>query len=236
MIWKCPWTGRTSRDFGLTVLCSHPIAAEAIVQSLREHAGRNEILCRTLKDNLSLEIRPRWPHLFVVDACVPSEPPRQLVRHLRLRYPGSRFLVLDRFAEQNSEECLRWIEVGVEGIVDAGRWREELPQALAAVLAGELWVPRRMLCEYIRQNNLWYEVAPLRALTAREDQVLRLLLRRHSNSEIARLLGISERTVKFHMSNIFSRFRVKNRAALLAAVSALRIKAPDPTPSPKRSV
>ncbi len=37
----------------------------------------------------------------------PNEPPHPLIRRLRLRYPGSRFLVLDRFAEQNSEQCLR---------------------------------------------------------------------------------------------------------------------------------
>ncbi len=92
-----------------------------------------------------------------------------------------------------------------------------------------------MLCAYIRQNNLLFEVAPLRALTAREDQVLRLLLRWHSNSGIARLLGITERTVKFHVSNIFARFRVKNRAALFAAVRALRMEAPGPNPTPKRS-
>ncbi len=235
MIWKCPWTARTTADFGVTVLCSHPIAAEVLVQSLRKHTGRDEILCRAPKDNFLHEIRPHQRHLFVVDSCVPSETPRPVIRRLRLRCPGSRFLVLDCLADRNPEEHLRWLEVGVEGIVDAARWREELPQALAAVLAGELWLPRRMLCEYVRQNNLWYEVAPLRSLTAREDQVLRLLLRRYSNSEIARLLGITERTVKFHVSNIFSRFRVKNRATLFAAVSALRMATPDTAPAANRS-
>ncbi len=58
------------------------------------------------------------------------------------------------------------------------------------------------------------------ALTTREREVLRLLVEGHSNSEIAAVLFISHKTVRFHVSNILSKFAVDSRTA--AATFALR--------------
>jgi DNA-binding NarL/FixJ family response regulator len=55
---------------------------------------------------------------------------------------------------------------------------------------------------------------PGHSLTAREGQVLQLLMRRSTNKEISGVLGISERTVKFHVSNILSKLQLEDRRGL----------------------
>jgi DNA-binding NarL/FixJ family response regulator len=57
------------------------------------------------------------------------------------------------------------------------------------------------------------------SLTAREGQVLQLLFRRLTNKEIAHQLNISERTAKFHVSNVLSKLGLENRRNFLVGAS-----------------
>src|SRR2546427_4218605 len=61
-------------------------------------------------------------------------------------------------------------------------------------------------------------VMEFRRVLFRSSQVLQLALRHLSNKEIAGILGISERTVKFHVSNIFGKLQVDDRQSLPAAI------------------
>jgi LuxR family transcriptional regulator of csgAB operon len=86
---------------------------------------------------------------------------------------------------------------------------------------GELWVPRRVMADYIIRNSHRRsspERQPL-PLTSREQEILKLIARGVTNDEIADLLFISRHTVKTHLYNIFKKINVPNRlqAALWAA-------------------
>ena len=63
---------------------------------------------------------------------------------------------------------------------------------------------------------MWRGSALRLALTPREREVMEFLLRRLSNKEIAEILGISERTVKFHVGNILNKLHVNSRQELSA--------------------
>ena len=84
-------------------------------------------------------------------------------------------------------------------------------------------VPPRILFEYQRQVKLQlnFQILPNASLTARETQILQLVIRRLSNQEIADALGIKERTVRFHVFNIFNKLRVQNRGDLQVALERL---------------
>jgi DNA-binding NarL/FixJ family response regulator len=69
--------------------------------------------------------------------------------------------------------------------------------------------------------------APTPRLTGRQRQVLSLIARGHTNKEIARLLGISQRTVKFHVAALFGRLRTTNRTETLARAFALGLVRPE---------
>ena len=56
------------------------------------------------------------------------------------------------------------------------------------------------------------------SLTAREQQIFQMMIRRFSNKDIASAIGVSLRTVKFHVSNILSKVRVANRREILSSL------------------
>ena len=114
--------------------------------------------------------------------------------------------------------------LGLDGLVKVSEdLEQELASAVNTVLDGAVWAPRRLLAEYVRQTN-WLRSDQFLAqfsLTPRESQVLQFAIRRFSNKEIGGILGISERTVKFHMSNIFEKLQVSDRQSLPAVVGAM---------------
>ena len=65
------------------------------------------------------------------------------------------------------------------------------------------------------------------ALTNRQRQVLALIAQGRSNKEIARTLGLTERTVKFHVAGIFERLSAASRTQALAKAFALGIVEPE---------
>jgi DNA-binding NarL/FixJ family response regulator len=115
-------------------------------------------------------------------------------------------------------EQLKALYMGVRGIVTLStNLEQELPKAVHSVASGRLWIRRDILNEYVRQTTLLSSRLPVQAkrFTAREDQVVKFIIRGLSNKQIASLLGTSERTVKFHVSNILQKAGVHGREELL---------------------
>jgi DNA-binding NarL/FixJ family response regulator len=94
---------------------------------------------------------------------------------------------------------------------------DELAQAVRAVARGEVLVqPQlagRLLSRFGRQSRGDYLHE---SLTAREQEVLRLLARGLRNKEIAARLQVSERTVNFHLANIYQKLNVSGRTEALS--------------------
>ena len=120
-------------------------------------------------------------------------------------------------------EQLKVLYMGARGIVTLSTNLEtELPKAVHSVARGQLWISRDILNEYVRQNTLLSAQLPVqpKRFTAREDQVVKFIIRGFSNKQIGALLGTSERTVKFHVSNILQKAGVHSREELLQKLAA----------------
>ena len=131
--------------------------------------------------------------------------------------PNSLFIaVAETFNDANTFPMLR---LGIKGIVEHEALERQLVQALETVLAGGYWVPRIILSDFV-SSMLKTSVQPRLErstvqLSRRESEVMDGLLDNHANKEIANRLGISERTVKFHVSNVLRKFHVRRRADLI---------------------
>jgi DNA-binding NarL/FixJ family response regulator len=94
-----------------------------------------------------------------------------------------------------------------------------LAEILRDVAAGESYVSptlsARLLSDLLQPGNR--KADPLRQLTGREDEILRLVAEGLSNKEVAGRLALQEKTVKHHMTRVLSKLNVRNRteAALL---------------------
>jgi DNA-binding NarL/FixJ family response regulator len=163
------------------------------------------------------------PRLFLLDACSLHTDLGPLAERCRSRLPGSKFLALISPADSNYADETRLFYWGIEGFVELSEtWRTELPQAIRSILNGQFWVPSEVLTAFIKHAQALEQtrLLPGHSLTAREGQVLRLVMRRLANKEISKALLISERTVKFHVSHILAKLGLEDRRGLFPETSA----------------
>ena len=156
--------------------------------------------------------------IYVVDAHASRPATNALVANILERFPAARLLVVaEKFSDANSYSLLR---LGAKGLLTYAEARDQLPRALPQVAAGSFWVPRSVLSGFLDSILSNVHARHLKADTAtnlsrREQEVLDTLLENLANKEIADKLHISERTVKFHVSNLLSKFGVRRRTDLI---------------------
>jgi DNA-binding NarL/FixJ family response regulator len=134
---------------------------------------------------------------------------------LRASRPDLRIIVMG--SGMDEEDILKAIAAGAKGYVDDGAEAAGFIQAIRAVNQGSVWAPRRVLSLFIeRVSNSPGRIFPAGRVifTDREKEVLEMLVAGRSNKEIAAPLGITERTVKAHVSKLMRKVGVQNRIAL----------------------
>jgi DNA-binding NarL/FixJ family response regulator len=155
--------------------------------------------------------------LFVVDAQMSRPAAEAVILAIADRSRTARILVVsERFVDRDAFALLR---LGVKGFVLYKALESTLPLALDIVGAGGFWAPRSLLSRFMdemasgsRGRRLAGRSA---ALSGREKAVLESLLENLSNKEIADRLHISERTAKFHVSNLLAKFQLRRRQDLI---------------------
>ena len=156
--------------------------------------------------------------VYVIDAHAARQATGALLSNILERYATARLLVVgDKLKEADSYSLLRQ---GAKGILTYAEAREQLPLALPQVAAGGIWVPRPVLSRFVDSILSSTQGRRLRMdstneLSRREQEVLASLLENLANKEVAERLHISERTVKFHVSNLLAKFGVRRRADLI---------------------
>jgi DNA-binding NarL/FixJ family response regulator len=119
--------------------------------------------------------------------------------------------------EKRDDDILRAIAAGAKGYISEEASPAEFKKALREVHSGSVWLPRRVLATFIERSTFPARTIHSRKeakISGREREVLRLLVSGCSNREIARELGIIERTVKAHVAQLLRKIGVPNRIAL----------------------
>jgi DNA-binding NarL/FixJ family response regulator len=201
----------------IQVVSSHPLLIRA-VSGIMSHV--KDLSVRTLPPAFSEAeaiSQSDSPRLFVLDACSLNTDLGPLAGRCRASAPGSKFLALLPPGDNGHAEKIRLFSWGIDGFVELHKtWQKEIPQAIRSILKGQLWVPPEVLLAFVKQAKALLDAQLLYGhfLTAREAEILQLLMRRLTNKEISSSLGISERTVKFHVSNILGKLQLEDRRGL----------------------
>jgi DNA-binding NarL/FixJ family response regulator len=201
------------------VLSPHPMVLEEF-KRLIESSGF-QMSAKLLDSMLAPDLRhleiPR-ASVYVVDAHAARQATGALLGNILERSESARLIVVaDKLKESDSHAFLRQ---GVKGILTYEEARDQLSRALPLVAAGGFWVPRETLSRFVdsilssTQGRRLRTDAPSE-LSKREQEVLSSLLENLANKEVASRLNISERTVKFHVSNLLAKFGVRRRADLI---------------------
>ncbi|MGC2400154.1 MAG: response regulator transcription factor [Acidobacteriaceae bacterium] len=142
--------------------------------------------------------------------------------------PDARLVVMGPDADD--EMILQAISSGAKAYLEASATPQQVEQAIAIVNQGSIWAPRRVLSVFVdRATKTARPTPPASAqFTTRETEVLKLLVAARSNREIARALGIEERTVKAHVAKLMRKVGVENRIALSIYAVTNSIVTPNP--------
>ncbi len=157
------------------------------------------------------------PDVALVDLVMPGVDGIAAIRGIRERSPATRVLVLTSFLDD--DKLFPAVRAGAAGYLLKDVEPQELVSAIRTVHGGEALLhpaaASRLMAELAADGE---RRKPL--LTARELEVLRLIARGLPNKLIARELGVSEKTVKTHVSNVLGKLGVTDRTQ--AALYALR--------------
>lgn len=152
------------------------------------------------------------PDVVVMDLAMPRVDGIAATRRVVDTSPHVAVLVLSM--DEHDDRVFGALEAGARGYLVKGADRAELVRAIRSVAAGEAIfgpaVARRLMTYFANRPNLAPAVFP--ELTDREREVLDLIARGLANAEITARLGLSPKTIRNHISNIFSKLQVAGRA------------------------
>ena len=171
------------------------------------------------------------PDVVLMDLRMPGMSGVEATRRLRGLVPEARVLVLTTF--EDDDEVLAAIEAGAAGYMLKASPAEKLVEAICTVMRGgsplEPSVASKVMAELARLSRRQSEERCQRLadpLSARELEVLRALCEGLSNKEIAGKLGLTEGTVKNHMTQVLSKLGVLDRTQAALRAHALGLLKP----------
>lgn len=205
------------------LLCDdHPI----VRQGLRTFLGSREGLAVVGEAADGEEALRKVPHLrpdvVLMDLAMPGMGGVEATRRITEAHPATRVIVLTSLNDDS--HVLPAVRAGAVGYLLKDCDPADLEAAVRAAARGEAMLnPRataRVLAAVTREDPVRDALA---ALTPREREVLEELARGRTNRQIARALGVAEKTVKTHVGNVLAKLGVADRtqAALLAVRAGL---------------
>jgi DNA-binding NarL/FixJ family response regulator len=166
-----------------------------------------------------LLIAPQGVHILLVDVCSVLEWP-EAVRKWTDAGHRTILLVAEGWDTEGTE--LRALHLGVRAIVHIERDSiRRLSKVIDCVAHGQLFASNDALNDFYCGSRRPRPHSKSANLSFREEQVLDLLLKGMSNRRIGVVLGISERTAKFHVCNILRKLQIRTRIELIEKYDSL---------------
>jgi DNA-binding NarL/FixJ family response regulator len=148
------------------------------------------------------------PDVIVMDLSMPVLDGVEATRQILAGQPETKVVVLTSFTDQ--ERVAGALEAGAVGYVLKDSEPAQLLAAVHAAAQGHAPLDARVARALLPRQKA---VDPASALSSREVQVLKLVGQGLGNKQIGRVLGITERTVKVHLGNVFRRIGVRDRTS-----------------------
>jgi len=193
-------------------------------QALSEQSGFKVLECDPVDESLEL-IEADSPDIVLLDINFPALSGLELGRKITRRHPHSKVVMLS--PNSNDEELFEVIKTGAVAYLNKNITTEELVTIIRRACQGEYpindsLIARPAVAEHVLQQfrDIVSAGTIMETITApltyRETQILNYIAEGNSNKQIAHILGISEQTIKNHVSSILRKLNANDRAHAVA--------------------
>lgn len=188
--------------------------------------GNGTVIAAADPDHLCETVRHLKPELLLIDFHLIGCERMHGIARINLASPRTRILALNVFADERRE--LELLKCGVRGCCAPDVPAEQIGRAAFALVQGEYWIRRSLMSRLVEQQLMARQesrpapsesAAPKYGLTEREGEIAQLVGQGNNNKQIARMLEITERTVKSHLTEIFRKVGVSDRLSLALRIS-----------------
>lgn len=201
------------------VVDDHPIVRQGLVTVLGDEPDFEVSGSSGSAEAALLAVARERPDIVLLDLELPGTDGVAAIPRLLDACPSARVVVFTAYGAD--ERVVGAIRSGAQGYLLKGASTAEIAQAIRTVAAGESHLQPRVAATLM--DELRHPRRDGAGLSPREREVLRLVVDGRSNKEIARAMGISERTVKFHVTALLTKLDADNRAQAAAAAVQRRL-------------
>jgi DNA-binding NarL/FixJ family response regulator len=201
----------------IAVVDDHPLFREGVTRSLGEWPEFEIVAEGGSRDDAIAIAENSRPDVILLDISMPGNGLDTIARVLET-LPAVRIIMLT--VSEANEHIAQALKLGAKGYVLKGIGSQALADVVRTVASGENYVSPSLSAQLLTSLSVRREEKPdpFAELTPREQEVLNLVASGLSNKRIAIALNLHEKTIKHHMTRIFSKLKVTNRTEAALAL------------------
>ena len=198
--------------YSMIIADDHPIVRAGICSAIESHGGYKILGQASNGEELIQLLKIYHPDAILLDVKMPGMKVNKLVSYIQVHGQGCKIMILSGYDDPGIVKSL--IDQGIDAYILKEEMQETVLDALLTVLEkNEPWFSEDIQKRYdsTTKRNL-----PGTGISKREWNVIELLKKGNSNTEIAKELQISKSTVSYHVSNILSKLNLNSRLEIVA--------------------
>jgi DNA-binding NarL/FixJ family response regulator len=205
-------------DYRFIIVDDHPLFRGALGQALRDSFGDAEILEAGSLDELTDRLAAAGEtDLILLDLSMPGVQGLSGLVYLRAQHPAVPVAIVS--ASEDAATIRQCLDCGASGFIPKSQPVERIREAIRRIMDGEVWLPPDVDVSNVPSAESAELVSRLSTLTPQQVRVLMMLSEGLLNKQIAYKLGVSEATIKAHVSAILQKLGVDSRTQAVIAIS-----------------
>lgn len=198
----------------------HPLFRGALRHALAQKAQEADIIEAGDFDTVKkLVLETADIDLLLLDLTMPGASGLSGLVMLKALQPALAVVIVS--ATDDPATVRRALELGASGFISKSASIDSIEKAVSAVLAGDIWAPHEIDLGHEPDSEISDLIARIRTLTPQQARVLSMLAEGLLNKQIAYELGVSEATIKAHVSAVLQKLGVDSRTQAVIRLSKI---------------
>lgn len=201
------------RNIKVLLVDDHDIVMDGIASIVSE--GPNlQVVGKAASVEIAKELLAQLsPDLVLTDISLGDSTGLELTKYITRKYPSIKVIVLTM--HDSVQHISSLLDAGAMGYLLKNVRQNELFLAIQQVMEGKQYIQQSIAVRYTKSLNTQQEAAKQSQLSPREIEIIRLIAKEHTTSQISKELFLSEHTVETHRKNIIRKTGVKSVVGLV---------------------